>query len=394
MTGTSTDPARRGTRGTFEPRDLLLFALCGAATLLAGLARAMSLGDVAAFVLAAVALALLATLVGRAVEALGDRLGAGATGVVQSALGNLPELFVCAFALRAGLYDVVRAALVGSVLANVLLVLGLAFVVGGIRHGTQHFGAGRARMISLLLMLSVAAWLIPSLTSALHTPAAGHEWGLSVVTSVLLLVLFGLSLPASVSRSQDAPLVEGYAAARLEAPAELPAELPADEPAELLVEAQAGQPQWPLAAAVTVLAVAGVGAAVVSDWFVVALQPAMAAVHISEGFAGLVIVAIAGNAVENVVGIQLAARGQADYALSVILQSPLQIALVVAPVLVLVAPLLGATFTLVLSPLLVVSLLLAALIAVLVVNDGESTWLEGATLLVLYALIATSFWWG
>ena len=104
--------------------------------------------------------------------------------------------------------------------------------------------------------------------------------------------------------------------------------------------------------------------------------------------------AIAGNAVENVVGIQLAARNQADYALSVILQSPVQIALVVAPVLVLIAPLVGATFTLVISPLMVVALFMAAVIAVLIVMDGESNWLEGATLIVLYLLIAASVWWG
>jgi Ca2+:H+ antiporter len=143
-----------------------------------------------------------------------------------------------------------------------------------------------------------------------------------------------------------------------------------------------------------VLFVAAIAAAFVSDWFVAGLQPAMSALHISEAFAGLVVVAIAGNAVENVVGIQLAARNHTDYALSVILQSPLQIALVLAPVLVLVAPLVGATFTLVLSPLLVASLIMAAIVTVLVVNDGESTWLEGATLVVLYVLIATSFWWG
>lgn len=142
------------------------------------------------------------------------------------------------------------------------------------------------------------------------------------------------------------------------------------------------------------LAVAGVAAAFVSDWFVSALTPAMDAVHLSQAFAGLVVVAIAGNAVENVVGIQLAARNQADYAVSVILQSPLQIALVLAPVLVLVAPLVGATFTLVLPPLLVVALVLTVVIAVLVVNDGESNWLEGASLVVLYALIAAASWWG
>jgi Ca2+:H+ antiporter len=333
------------------------------------------------FFVAAIALALLASLVGRAVDALGDRLGAGATGVVQSALGNLPELFVCIFALRDGLYDVVRAALVGSVLANVLLVLGLAFVAGGLRHGTQTFATARARTLSLLLFLSVAAWLIPSLTAALHTPAGGHEKGLSVVTAVLLLVLFGLSIPASLSRggspAEDGEGGEGEGGQGGEGG-----------------EGHGKESRWPLAVTLAVLAVAGIGAAFVSDWFVSALTPAMQAVHISQTFAGLVVVAIAGNAVENVVGIQLASRNETDYALSVILQSPLQIALVLAPVLVLIAPLVGASFTLVLSPLLVASLLIAVIATVLVVNDGESTWLEGATLVVLYALVATAFWWG
>jgi Ca2+:H+ antiporter len=360
--------------GGLSGGDVRFLAVCAVATLAAGAARLVSLPSVVPFLVAAIALALLASLVGRAVDALGDRLGAGATGVVQSALGNLPELFVCIFALRDGLYDVVDAALVGSVLANVLLVLGLAFVVGGLRHGTQRFPASQARMLSLLLVLSVAAWLIPSLTAALHTPAAGHERGLSIVTAVLLLLLFALSIPASIARRDGE---QGEAAGSAGAPA---------EPSE--------GPRWTLALTLVVLFAAGIAAAFVSDWFVAGLQPAMNALHISEAFAGLVIVAIAGNAVENVVGIQLAARNQTDYALSVILQSPLQIALVLAPVLVLVAPLVGATFTLVLSPLLVASLIMASIVTVLVVNDGESTWLEGATLVVLYGLIATSFWWG
>jgi Ca2+:H+ antiporter len=367
--------------------DIQLISGCAVATVLAGLARAVSLPPLVPFLVAAVALALLASLVGRSVDALGDRLGAGATGVVQSALGNLPELFVCVFALRDGLYDVVRAALVGSVLANVLLVLGLAFVVGGLRHGVQTFAAGRARMISLLLVLSVGAWLIPSLTAALHTPAAGYERELSIVTAALLLLLFALSIPASLSREGGAgPADEGGEPDGPGRP---------EEAGERAGAASHGTPgRWPLALTLCVLAAAGVAAAFVSDWFVAGLEPAMEAAHISQAFAGLVVVAIAGNAVENVVGIQLAARNHTDYALSVILQSPLQIALVLAPVLVLVAPLVGATFTLVLSPLLVASLLIAAIITVLVVNDGESTWLEGATLIVLYALIATAFWWG
>ena len=126
-----------------------------------------------------------------------------------------------------------------------------------------------------------------------------------------------------------------------------------------------------------------------------ALEPAMDAAGISEAFAGLVIVAIAGNAIENVVGIQLAAKGQSEYAFSVVLNSPIQIALVLAPLLVILSQVFGlATLTLVFSPLLVVVLVLAVMLAAMIALDGESTWLEGATLVALYAIIATAFWWG
>lgn len=349
-------------------------------------------GTVAPFVVAAIALALLASLVGRSVENLGDRLGAGATGVVQSALGNLPELFVVLFALQKKLYDVATATIVGSILANVLLVLGLAFLLGGIKHGPQKFGSETARTLSTLLVLSVAALLVPSLTAALGshaTKAALHERNLSVVASVLLLGLFVASLPSAIKRQKGG---EGHGAAEPPAESEGAAK-PAPSAAEKTEDSSHG-PSWPLAVALTMLAVTGVGAAFVSDWFVAALEPAMGSLGISQAFAGLVIVAIAGNAVENVVGIQLALKNQSDYALSVILQSPLQIALVVAPALVLLSPLVGASFTLVLPPLLIAVLIMAVVITVLVVLDGESNWLEGATLMVLYAIIATAFWWG
>jgi Ca2+:H+ antiporter len=337
-----------------------------ALSVLAGVADYGHWNAVLAFVVSAGAVCLLASVVGRSVEQLGDRFGPGATGVLQSALGNLPELFICIFALRAGLVDVVRAALVGSILANLLLVLGIAFIVGGLRHGTQQLGSERARTIVVLMLLSVSAMAIPSLAHWLHTPAGAHETTFSVIVSVLLLALFALSLPFSLSRSSsdsdDAP---------------------------------APEPRWPLPVAVGLLALAGVAAAFVSDWFVDALQPAMTSLSVDTTFAGLVVVAIAGNAIENVVGVQLAARDQAAYAFSVILNSPVQIALVLAPVLVLISQVFGlASLTLVLSPLLVVVLMLSVVLAAFIAFDGESTWLEGASLVVLYAIVATSFWWG
>ncbi len=353
---------------TLITSDKVILGASAVLMLLAGFAEYGGWNSVVAFVVSAGAVCLLASLVGRSVEQLGDRFGPGATGVLQSALGNLPELFICIFSLKAGLVDVVRAALVGSILANLLLVLGLAFLVGGLRHGTQQLGSERARTIVVLMLLSVTAFAIPSFTYWLHTGASEHENTFSVIVSVLLLLLFALSLPFSLKRrGGDASEDSGHQET----------------------------PRWPLWLAITLLAGAGVAAAFVSDWFVNALQPAMDALSINQTFAGLVVVAIAGNAVENVVGVQLAGRNQSAYAFSVVLNSPLQIALVLAPVLVLISQIFGlASLTLVLSPLLVVSLMLAVILAGFIAFDGESTWLEGASLIVLYLIIATSFWWG
>jgi Ca2+:H+ antiporter len=356
--------------------DLRLFAICAVSVVGAGVFRFVNAGNVVPFAVAAVALAALAMLVGRSVEALGDRLGPGATGVLQSGLGNLPELFVCIFALRARLIGVVQGAIVGSILANVLFVLGAAFVVGGLKHGPQRFGAEQGKMVSLLLVLAVAALCIPSLTSALHTPAAGHEVGLSNFVSIALLIVFALSLPAALQKQPGTSGAEGGAAAHAAAKTD-------------------HSNLWPIGLAVGMLAISGVGAAFVSEWFVHALEPAIKALHLSEAFAGLVVVAIAGNAIENVVGIQLAAKNQADYAVSVILQSPLQVALVLAPALVLLSHVVApVALTLVFPPLLIAAMVMAVLVTVVVMLDGESTWLEGAALIALYFVIAAAFWWG
>lgn len=346
--------------------DRVIIAAAAALGAAAGVLHFGSANETATFVVSGLALAALAALVGRSVEQVADRLGAGATGVVQSALGNLPELFVCIFALRAGLVRVVEAAIIGSILGNILLVLGLAFLVGGLRNGRQQFEGVRARTLIALMILAVAAMLVPSLASYVHTPAASHEHALSVIASITLLAVFALSLPASIRRGEDETGENEDAAQR-----------------------------WPVPVAIAALAITGLLAALVSDWFVAALTPALGTLHISQTFAGLVIVAIAGNAVENVVGIQLAARNKADHALSVILNSPLQIALVLAPLLVLLSPVIGgATFTLVFPPLLVTTVVASVLAVSFVIIDGESDWLEGAALLGLYTVVAASFWWG
>ena len=348
-------------------------------------------GRVVPFIVSALALGFLAAVVGRSVDRLGDRLGSGMTGVVQSALGNLPELFFGVFALRAGLVGVVQAALIGSMLANVLLVLGLAFIVGGLRHGTQHFPAESARTIVVLLVLAVSVLMIPTLGVHLDLAVKHHEVALSDIAAVVLLVVFVLSAPGSVRR-ETRPSPEDVTAGGETATDESSRR---ERRGEQDGEAGAMAAAWSISLVVVALLASSVAAAFVSDWFVAALNPALSALHMSEAFAGLVVVAIAGNAVENVVGIQLAARNRSDYALSVILQSPVQIALVLIPALVLLSGVIGgAQLTLVLSPLLGVVLALTTLIAAFVVLDGESTWLEGACLVGLYVVIAASFWWG
>jgi len=357
--------------GALGRRERLTLVVTLAASLSAIILAAANTGAVLIFVVAGVALALLASVVGQATEQLGERLGPGATGVLQSALGNLPELFFSVFALRKGGAEnitIVQSTIVGSVLGNSLLVLGLAFLVGGLRHGTQRFDSRTTRMIATLTILAVAALTIPTLAHGLHTPAGAHADALSVVCALVLLTVFIVSIPFSLSGGEGG------------------------------VTADAGEMRgesWPLWLAVTVLAAAGVGALFVSDVFVNALDPAIAALHLSPAFTGLVVVAIVGNAVENVVGVQLMARNKPDYAISVILNSSLQVALGLTPVLVLLSFVIGGShLTLVLPGLLVASLGLTAILGAVIVYDGESTWLEGAALMGLYGIIAASFWWG
>jgi Ca2+:H+ antiporter len=341
--------------------ELLGIVIAAVAVALAAVCKFAGLGDVATFVVAAAALATLARLVGSATDQLGARLGSGGAGVVQSALGNLPELFVALFALHQGLIEVVQAALVGSILANSVLVLGIAFAVGGLRHGVQTFDSNRARLVSTLTLLAAATMAMPSLAHAFHSPAEPHAHALSLVCAGVLLAVFLLTLPSFLSTTGEEE----------------------HEPA-----------RWSSLLTAAVLLVAATGAAFTSEWFVDALTPAIHTLHMSQEFAGLVIVAIAGNAVENVVGVQLAARNRPDFAISVIVNSSLQVALALTPVLVFVSLAFATHLTLVFPTLLALVLVIAAILGALVVNDGQSTWQEGVVLIGFYVVIAASFWWG
>jgi Ca2+:H+ antiporter len=342
-------------------RDLGEVGIAAALVAAAAAVHFAHVTPVASFVVAALAIAVLARLVGSATEQLGSRLGSSVAGAVQSALGNLPELFIALFALHHGLTRVVQSALVGSVIANSVLVLGIAFIAGGFRHGTQRFDSPRARMIATLTTLGAAILAVPTLAHAFHAPAAAHAKSLSLVSAGVLLAVYVLTLPGFLAGGEEhAPV----------------------------------PPRWTLRTTTALLAASGVAAAFVSDWFVSALTPATESLGMSQAFAGLVVVAIAGNAVENVVGVQLAAQNRPDFAISVIINSSLQVALLLTPLLVFASLFFATTLTLVFPTLLAIVLLLAAWITGVVVYDGESTWEEGTVLVGFYVAIAASFWWG
>ena len=261
------------------------------------------------------ALAGVAYVIGEATDQLGNHLGPAATGIVQSAVGNLPELFVCIFALQAGLVTVVQTSLIGSILGNALLVSGPRFHRRRQKArgtGLREPNAADDRDTPFARCLRVGA----TDPCARATPTAGaHEQPLSVICAIVLLVVFWILTRAMLMQGQRAV------------------------PAEAHVRAHA----WSLATAVGVLMACGIAAVLVSDWFVEALEPAIEALGISQAFAGLVLVAIAGNAVENVVGIRLAAEGKADLAVSVVLNSALQVAVALIPILILVSFAIGGT---------------------------------------------------
>ncbi|HJP88722.1 MAG TPA: calcium/proton exchanger [Candidatus Limnocylindrales bacterium] len=357
-----------------ERRTLLIFGGYAVAFALVALANLLELPSMVRFIAAVIALTGGAIAVGEATERLSMRLSPAATGVVQSVLGNLPELFLAIFALQAGLVEVVLAALIGSVLGNALFVLGLATLVGGLKHGKLTFSAAANRLYATELLLGVAALIVPFLATQPGAPDFGHAPELSAIVSIVLLVLFAVSVPISIRVAAEAPAAKPH--------------VPDDD------EAHEDVPK-PLIQTLVLLGISAASSAFVADWFVEALQPAMATLGMSEAFAGLIVVAIAGNAVENLAGVTSAMKGRGDLAMSLILNSALQVVLFLTPVIVLLSFFLAPVpLTLVVSPLLLGALAVGVLLVLVVVMDGEANPFEGAMLLGLYAIIGAAVWWG
>jgi Ca2+:H+ antiporter len=305
-----------------------------------------------------------------ATEQVGRRFGAAITGFMQSTLGNLPEFFVVIFALQAGERTVAETAILGSILVNALLVLGLVIIAGARRErdGLMRFSPRLPNDTATLLLIASFIIVLIGLTDSSRDPASHHTETISVVGAIALLIVYAVWLRGYLT-SDERPRPSGQ-----------PEQAASRDPIE--------RPPVPILVSVILLGVAGGGSAFVSDWFVHALEPTIHQVHLSQAFAGLVIVAIAGNAVENVAGIVLAHKGQSDLAISVVKNSVAQIAAFLYPLLVLVSLLTATTLTFTLAPVYIGALLGTAVLVWQVTGDGEATTFEGAALVATFVILA------
>ena len=336
-----------------------LIGLIAVATAAAAVAHYSGASSLLTFAIATVALAGLAWIVSFSTEQVGERFGPAVTGLLQSTLGNLPEFFIVVFALSAGEIVVARTSIIGSIFANALLVLGLVIIAGCHQSadGVMRFQARLPKDNATLLLLASFLIVILGISAASGDKASHHVKAISIVGAVALLITYGVWL-ADYLRSD-----------------------PKTEPSH-------APPRTSMTVALVLLGAAGVGAAFVSDWFVTALTPAMDRIGVPKAFAGLVIVAIAGNAVENTVGVVLALKGDADLAISVVKNSVAQITAFLFPALVLVSLLFATQLTFALAPVYIGALLLTALALWQITGDGEATRFEGVALISLYVILA------
>jgi Ca2+:H+ antiporter len=343
--------------------ERVLLPAVAALTALAGVAHYGGWAPVPRFALATAALAGIAWTVEVATEQTGEHVSAAATGVLHATIGNLPELLVVVFALKAGDAVVAETALIGSLLASALLVLGLTIVAGARRapDGVMRFSPRLANDTTTLLLVTVFLIVLIGLALSSGNAAGRHVEAISAIGAGCLLGVYATWLWTYL-RAASPPGGPGRAEA---------------EPARLS-----------LRVAVTLLVVAGLGAGFVSEWFVSALDPAIAVLHISTAFAGLVIVAIAGNAVEHVSSIGLASRGKSDLAVAVVKSSVAQIAAFLYPVLVLFSLALPTHLTFALQPIYIGALGLMTLAVWQVTGDGEAAAFEGWALAAIYVIVA------
>lgn len=327
------------------------------------------------FVTAALAIVPLAGYMSRATEDLAKHLGPGIGGLLNATFGNATELIIALFAVRAGQLDVVRSSIIGSVIGNILLVLGLSVLLGGLRHKRQTFNIDVAGTQAVMLMLAVVTMVVPSLfvhalphagydASALH-----REQGFSLWVAGLLIALYLANLVFSLVTHREM-FAEGNE--------------PAPEAAE--------PPQWSKRTAYFVLAAATIAIAVESEILVGSIEPTVQALGVSKLFVGVIVVPIIGNAAEHATAVTMALKNKIDVTVNICISSSTQIALFVAPVIIFLSLPLGHPMLFVFNTFEVIAVGFSGYIAALIARDGDTHWFEGAQLLVLYAILAGAFY--
>jgi Ca2+:H+ antiporter len=337
-----------------------------ALTAVAGVLRYTDLGEVALFFVSLAALAGLAWAISFSTESLGERVGPAATGVLQATLGNIPEISVVLFALNAGEIVVAQTSLLGALFSNALLILGLAVVVGAWRapDGVMRFDPRLSHDTATLLMLAIFIIALLGLANQVGDSAGTHAEEISAFGAVLLLVVYIVWVWSYLRAGRAA---------------------------------HQGQPvsteALPLRLSIGLIFAAGLAATFVSEWLVHAIDPAVDALGISRAFTGLVIVAIAGNAVENAVAVTSAWKGNNDLTLAVVNNAVSQTAVVVFPALVLLSFLFADPMTFVLEPIYIVALVLTAVSVWQMTSDGEAVAFEGCALIALFAILGALTWY-
>jgi Ca2+:H+ antiporter len=320
------------------------------------------------FVLGVLAIVPLAALLSRATEAIAEKTGDTVGGLLNATLGNLTELVIAAAALRAGAYALVKGSIAGAIVTNTLFLLGASFLLGGLKHHIQEYNRATARLDAALLFLATIALVSPSaIAKADLVPAAALTQKLSGALAVLLIVGYGLSLLFSLKTHREV-----FTAAE---------------------HAEEAEPAWPIGLALVTLAVVTVLVALISEIFVESVQKAAETFGVSQAFVGFIVVALVGGAAEMAVAFSAARKDRLDLSVGIALGSASQIALFVAPVLVLLSYVIGPTpMDLQFWPGAVVMVFIATLVAAFMTSGGRSAWFVGVLLLFVYAVFAMTLY--
>ena len=358
-----------------SPLNILLLALP-----LAILAEIFAWGEIWVFILSAIAVVPLAGFIGEATESLASYTGPRLGGLLNATLGNAAELIITIVAIREGLLELVLASITGSILGNVLLVLGMSMLLGGLRNGTQKFDRRHASNNSILLVLAVVALVIPSVLSSSIGANGGDVKveALSLGVAATMIILYALGILYGF-KFQRGPL-ESHSGTEIASQIETTPS-----------KGHKTHTTWPLRTALIVLALSTAGVAYLSELLVGAVEPVVVGLGVSEFFLGVILIPIVGNVAEHLVAVKVAIENEMDLSVEIAIASSLQIALFVAPVLVFISLLMGNPLHLVFNEFELLALIAGVLITALVSSDGESNWLEGAELLAVYIILGLAF---